>query len=319
MNQTYSVNIDPTRPEYKECIQFAQDLAYVYTQEMLEILNLYELSHENDLWCRNSNKRRSGELEDSAYAELEQLVQRTRHRFFIEQVKYCKQGQCHINMAYKDLCRDCETRQRCLAFACYDEKYTAVQAPIFSLPWLFAAPLLRVRGNQTITTSNGRLSMAMDKALQYLLFKKRRLVLKSTNLIFQTSNNSFVRQVAVDVTVCAFLEILASCLPPSNHSYWSLVISQFIQKISSVSLMLSQPDSLEMISELHHIHQNDSYAAELLSIKWKEKDEVMHDYFGNILEICFNEGRKENQESILEFSENIILLLQKVVINQPIF
>ena len=66
--------VDQENRGYKDCAAFAKELAFVYRQEILEILNLYGLSHESDLWCRNSSAGASGELEDTAYTELEKLV-----------------------------------------------------------------------------------------------------------------------------------------------------------------------------------------------------------------------------------------------------
>ena len=44
----------------------------------------------------------------------------------------------------------------------------------------------------------------------------------------------------------------------------------------------------------------------------------MHDYFQDIIDICFEEGRRTNDIDYLNVSEHIILLLQKMAINETI-
>jgi hypothetical protein len=56
-----------------------------------------------------------------------------------------------------------------------------------------------------------------------------------------------------------------------------------------------------------------------MSIIWTEReDKLMHDYFEEILNICFDEGRGTNDIDFLNISEEIILFLQQMAINEAI-
>jgi hypothetical protein len=69
----------------------------------------------------------------------------------------------------------------------------------------------------------------------------------------------------------------------------------------------------------HKTNEYDEYAGLLGSIMWTEKeDKLMHDYFQNIIDICFEKGRRTNDTGHLNVSEHIILLLQKMAINETI-
>jgi hypothetical protein len=58
----------------------------------------------------------------------------------------------------------------------------------------------------------------------------------------------------------------------------------------------------------------------LLSIDWTEKENnFMHQYFQDILKICFDSGRLTNEIDFLNISDSIILLLQKVAIDGTVF
>ncbi len=313
-------------PAYGECAAFAGQLAFVYRQEIFEILNLYGLSHESDLWCRNSINGLTGELEDTAYTELEQLVTRTKTRFFYGQIRYCTKN-CDQDMPMSDLCDVCRKRQQSIAVACYCACYegedTLEQAPILSLPWVFAAYLLQGRLNEDRRLSEGLLSTAMKGALNRLVFEKHRLVLSDIELKFQTLRDSFIVKATVDMTVCVFIEVLQQYMGSKKHSCWPLVLSRFIQRTRSFSPLPNQPNPSNewiLVLEPHKIDEEDIYAATLLSIDWTEEaDEWMHDYFQDIIDICFEEGRRTNELDFLNISENIILLLQKMAIKETIF
>jgi hypothetical protein len=319
--------VDRSHRAYPECATFANQLASVYRQEMFEILSLYGLSHESDLWCRNSINGLTGELEDTAYTELEQLVNRTRTRFFNQQVIYCETGRCDIDTRPPDLCKYCRKQQQSITVACYCACYggehASEQAPILSLPWLFATSLLQGRLNQKQTQLDGLLSTAMKRALDRLIFDRRRLILRSSTLKLRRSNDSSVREVDVDVTVCAFIEVLQQYLAPKKHSQWSFILGRFIQMIQSGSRLPNQrnrSDQWELVLETHQVDEEDEYTGTLMSIMWEEReDELMHDYFEDILNICFYEGCEINDISFLNVSEDIILLLQKMAINETIF
>jgi len=326
VDQSFLNGVDFNDRDYPTCVALANELAFVYRQEVLEILNLYGLSHESDLWCRNSINSLTGEFEDTAYTELEQLVTRTLARLFLYQVSYCESDTCNDHTPMSDLCNECRKRQQSIAVACYqacyDNAQISEQASILSLPWVFATPLLQNRINQESPPSIGLLSTAMGKALDGLVKRKRRLKLEGLSLKFKTSRKSFVGEANVDMTVCAFIEILQECVGSKNHRYWPLVLSRFVRFTSSFVLLPRQAeptDEWELILRSHKTDKHDEYAALLLSIKWAEtEDSLLHDYFQNILDICFEEGRRTNDLDFLDISEDIILLLQKMAIKEII-
>jgi hypothetical protein len=314
-------------PAYSDCAAFANRLASVYRQEIFEILNLYGLSHESDLWCRNSINGRTGELEDTAYTELEQLVNRTRTRFYCEQIQYCEKGTCNQNMQVSELCNTCRKRQQSIAVACYcicyNEEGVLDQAPILSLPWLFAASLLQDRFKENLLSSKDLLSTAMKRAVDLLIFEKGRVMLSGSGLKFRISKDALVGKATVDMTVCVFIEILQQYLEPKKHLHWPLILSRFVRTTPSFAPLPNQPnpsDEWKLVLEPHKIDIQDMYVGMLVSIDWTEKeDELMHDYFQNILDICFEEARRTNDIGFLQISENIVLLLQKMAINETIF
>ncbi|CAM4932198.1 unnamed protein product [Rotaria socialis] len=313
-------------PAYEACAEFANKLVSVYRQEIFEILNLYGLSHESDLWCRNSINGVTGELEDTAYTELEQLVKRTRTRFFNEQIIYCETGRCNEDTPMVELCNTCRQRKRALTIACYDAcyggEYTKEQMPILSLPWLFAESLLQDRLQEEPPISDDLLSMAMKKALDIIIYKKRRLQLYEGPLKFHIPNECLPGEANIDLTACAFIEILEQCIGFKEHQCWPWIVSRFIRNTPSFTLVseqLTPCDEWKLILQHHRIKDGDIYAAQLISIEWNETtDHAMYEYFDNILDICFEAARKYNDIGYLDVSEYIILLLQKMAINETI-
>ena len=281
-------NVNRNHPAYQECAKFADKLAYVYRQEMLEILNLYGLSHESDLWCRNSVNGLTGELEDTAYTELEQLVVRTRSRFFYKQIESCATTQCDEDSSVDELCVPCRKSQQSIAVACYRTCYAAEnvleQAPVLSLPWLFAGPMLQDRIDQSQPpVLTGLLGVAMRKALDILINKNRRLILKGTELIFQVLNDSRTVRATVDLTVCVFIEVLQQYMKQKKRSQWPLILNRFIQTTESFSPFPRQPDPSDrwkLILQSYHVNTEDAYVVQLSSLDWTEtEDRLMHDYF----------------------------------------
>ncbi|CAF4102022.1 unnamed protein product [Rotaria sordida] len=326
LDQSLLDAVDRQHAGYRNCADFSKTLTSVYRQEIFEILNLYGLSHESDLWCRNSINGLTGELEDTAYTELEQLVNRTRARFFNYQASYCDTGKCHDDTLVSKLCNTCRELQQAVVVACYDTcyagEYASEQAPILSLPWLFATPLLQNRIDKEQPSSEGLLSIAMKNALRRLLSVQQRLRLDGSTLQFQTSEKSIVGEANVDLTVCVFIEILQQCMESKDYSYWPWIVSHFVRNTSSFVLMSKQStptDEWKLILRPHEINEYDEYASLLFLMNWTEKeDRMMHDYFQNILDICFDKGRQTNDIGFLNISEDIILLLQKMAINETI-
>jgi hypothetical protein len=229
-------------------------------------------------------------------------------------------------MPMSDLCDVCRKRQQSIAVACYCACYegedTLEQAPILSLPWVFATPLLQNRINEESPLSVGLLGTAMGKALNGLLRDKRRLRLKGLSLQFKVSEKTIVGEANVDVTVCRFIEVLQECVGSKNYPCWPLILSHFVQHTPSFELLSKKTvpnDEWELVLQSHKINEYDEYAGLLGSIMWTEKeDKLMHDYFQNIIDICFEKGRRTNDTGHLNVSEHIILLLQKMAINETI-
>ncbi len=147
------LNLSPFNQD-QEISVIASQLFFVYRQEILEILNLYGLSHESDLWCRKSTNSSNGELEDTAYTQLEQLVIRTREAFFLRLVFYCKCNDCHASTSFEKLCDDLKNMHNRVAVALYRECYSgqngSERALILSLPCLFTIAILKSRQRELI-------------------------------------------------------------------------------------------------------------------------------------------------------------------------
>ncbi|CAF3846424.1 unnamed protein product, partial [Adineta steineri] len=325
LDSTLLNGVDQNHPAYQDCARFADKLVSVYRQEIFEIVNLYGLSHESDLWCRNSINGITGELEDTAYTELEQLVTRTRDRFFLEQTTYCEGDNCHADTQMSKLCGTCRNRQQAFAVACYcncyNREHALQEAPILSLPWLFATPLLHGRINQGAPPTQGLLGIAMQKALQRF-FDNGRLTLDDVVLKFKTSKKACAGEATVDTSVCIFIEIVQYYLGRKGYRYWPWVLSRFIRNTRSFTKLTQgseATDDWELVLRPHKIHEYDEFAAILASMPWEEnEDMLMHNYFNDILSICFEEGRQRNDIDFLNISEDIILLLQKLTIEETI-
>jgi hypothetical protein len=170
--------------------------------------------------------------------------------------------------------------------------------------------------------SIGLLGTAMEKALDRLVRGKRRLKLNGLSLKFKISEKSIVGEAIVDVTVCGFIEVLQECVGSKNDPCWPLILSRFVQHTPSFELLSKKAvpsDEWKLVLESHKTNEYDEYAGLLGSIIWTQKEDgLIHDYFQDIIEICFEEGRRTNNIDHLNVSEDIILLLQKMAINETI-
>ncbi|CAF3343678.1 unnamed protein product [Rotaria sp. Silwood2] len=270
----------------QEINEIASQLFYVYRQEMLEILNLYGLSHESDLWCRKSTNTTGGELEDTAYTQLKQLVVRT---------------QLHHKVA------------AALYLECYNGQNELERAPILSLPWLFTTALLHPRPRK-LHSIEGLLSQAMINIFTEMNINHL-LQLRGTTVTFRTSTNHQV-EINLDWTVCVFVEILHYSLKSKPFTSWLRLLSKVIYKISSTSHYNGSDDLLLIFD---HGELDDEYAAIVLSLAWNENgDELIHSYFIQLLELCFDLGKTINDENneYLKISEEIILILQSMAIGE---
>jgi hypothetical protein len=293
----------------------ASQLFFVYRQEILEILNLYGLSHESDLWCRNSTNNINGELEDTAYTQLEQLVTRTRDAFFLRLISYCENNcnKCDATTSFENLCKGLKDLHNRVAVALYLECYSgqngSERAPILSLPWLFTTALLQSQ-QRDLPPTQGLLSVAMKAALQKLI-DQGLLQLGGLILTLRTSNNRSV-EATVHWTVCVFVEILHYCLKSKSFTSWPVILGQFIRSSKSFT-----SDTSSLVFD--NSKQNNVYARMLISMEWTEDDdERIHSYFIQLLEICFAAGRTipDGRNEYLQISEEIILILQRVAIDE---
>jgi hypothetical protein len=290
---------------------------------MLEILNLYELSHESDLWCRKSTNKLNGELEDSAYTRLEQLVKRTRQAFFLCLLFYCQNDEttCDVDTPFEDLCLTCQDIHRRAAIAlyrvCYSGENRSERAPILSLPWLFATALLQVPQRE-LPSTQGLLSVAMEATLQQLI-RKRVLQLGGLTLILRTVNDDLINE-NVHWTVCVFIEILHYSLRSNSFPSLPMLLGQFVRKTQLSTCQISSSQQYTKTDKWKLIfgdeNQKDDYAGHLMSMKWtKNDDELMHSYFIQILELCFSIGQTVTNDEYLKMSEEIILILQNIAVH----
>ena len=325
LDESFYSDIDSQHDNYKECAVFAKDLALLYRAEMLELLNLYGLTHESDVWCQNSISSVGGELEDSAFTELYQLVKRTRTMLYYFQVGPC-QGNCEQNTPFNDLCGSCRWRQRIVAVECYrvcyqDASTNPQAAPILSLPWIFSHALLQGR------LINPRpilpvLGTRIGNTLHYRICNTDVLFLTGTSLTF-SRRDAQIAPIIVDIRVCAFIEILQRSLKKNiDQMRWMLVLKEFIMKeckTNGIYQRISREDGWSLVLEPNEVDINDEYAALLISLNWDENnDEELHQYFEKLISICFEQCRTKNDIKFLEISEKIILLLQKLVIDQTL-
>ncbi|CAF1158600.1 unnamed protein product [Rotaria sordida] len=311
------LNINPSWQD-QEISAIASQLFYVYRQELLEILNLYGLSHESDLWCRNSTNTTGGELEDTAYTQLEQLVVRTRDAFFLRLISFCPRNQntCNGTTAFENLCQNCQKLHNAVAVALYRECYSgqngSERAPILSLPWLFTTALLQKRQRE-LSSTQGLLSMVMTAAINDLV-THHLLQLGGLTVTLRKSNNHRMK-VNVHWTVCVFVEILHYCLKSKSFTSWPMILGRFICKTAS----LQERDAIDEWSLVFDsAEQDDLYAATVISMEWTENDdELMHSYFIELLEICFNlsQTMTDDNNEYLQISEKIILIFQQVAID----
>ena len=130
-------------------------------------------------------------------------------------------------------------------------------------------------------------------------------------------------EATVDLSVCVFIEVLRRFFMQNEDSHWPLIFSRFLQQILSDSPIPNQPnisDEWRLDLDSHRITERDQYAAELSAMVWTDRvDQLMHLYFRSILDICFEEGRHTNNPAFLNISESIILLLQKMAIDETIY
>ena len=325
LDRTISDGLELNEQLYNDCIVSAGELVFVYRQEMLEILSLYGLSHESDLWCRNSSAGISGELEDTAYSELEQLVTRTQRLLYLKSVPYCEGTTCNDDTPISKLCRQCKGRQQGIAIACYIQCYgdsnSAEQAPILSLPWIFATPLLLNRLNQTIPLPTGLLTIAMKNNLIRLIETRKDPLFNGQGLHFKAKTDSSVCKANVDISVYAFIEVLGRWFVAGKYPRWPFVLSLFVRNTSSFRLLDRQrmnTDEWILISTPPNAADYKTYCDKLLSIDEPETDSLMHHYVIEILNICFDEARDRNNKEFLDVSEQIILVLQKLAISETI-
>lgn len=325
IDESLFTGIDRNRNQYRNCTHIARKLDYVYRQEILEILNLYGLSHESDLWCRNSVNGLTGELEDTAYAELEQLVTRTRDRIYLELVPYCDSSntqKCNSDTPISELCTTCKYGHIYTALACYEICYKyaqeSQQAPILSLPWIFVSYLLSNRWDQGISSPViNLLGKTMKTYLENIIDRKRRLYFDETSMKIQIVGRSTTAIEEIPVIACAFIEILLHYSNLKKHQQWLSILEQFVKKI----IPHSSNAKWEFSGRFHKItHNDDFYVVLLKSIAWSaDDDNQIHEYFDTILQICFDRSRRSTENAdILEISEDIILLLQRMAIKETV-
>ena len=324
LDPTLIADVDQTHENYGNCQEMANRLVFIYRQEILEILHLYGLSHESDLWCRNTINATSGEFEDTALTELEQLVARTRSRFYLESVVFCQGKKCDENANFEELCRTCQKLRRSLSVACYCASYGDSHSieqgpPILSLPWLFATYLLRGRLTEEIPPMEPPLNVAMERALEDLIRQRHGWLLGSQTLLFVEVDGQQEARADVDTSICVFIEILDRYVRPPAGFLWPSILTEFLRGRLSPPL----PDPLDQWTlrlPTGRGRRDDTYAGILRSMEWNpEINETMRCYFDNILGICFKHGREANGSSYLNISEKIILLLQRMAIKETIF
>ena len=319
--------VDRKHPKFHIHESFAKQLLFVYRQEILEILNLYGISHESDVWCGNSINGSTGEFEDTALNELEKLVTRTRTRFYNHLVMYCEKSLCHIDTAYPDLCTNCKKISQVVAIAtyclCYDESNMVPHsAPILSLPWIFATPLLQGRLTQNVLPRSEPLLCSAMKNAVAVLYNRNKFRMENSTLSFKQPNTPTIIEVNADVELCIFIEIVRQHLYKSHDPYLLPILSRFArQSISRRQRTESDVSSVEWQLDFsaRRIPPNARYESIVESMELTdETDELMHRYFDDLLQICFDEGRRTDNINYLKIGESIILLLQNLAIEKTI-
>ena len=89
-----------------------------------------------DLWCRNSVYGPVGELKDTAYTELEKLVDRKKIRLFNEQVIAILANIMLIHELLSYVVRAEKEKKSLIVacyYACYGSEHASKQAPVLSL------------------------------------------------------------------------------------------------------------------------------------------------------------------------------------------
>jgi hypothetical protein len=315
-------DVDMMHPRYLECKIFAEQLAFVYRQELMDIMHLFGLSHESDLWCGNLVNNVCGELVNNAFTELDELVQRTRASLFNYQVSFCLTGDCSDSMPFDEWCNSCQRLQRSISLACYRICYSPpdgerYSAHILSLPWLFTA-FLQGRRNKTINTKPVLMTV-IHRILKYIVLRKRRVYLETLEIIVYSSTTKDETPIQLELSAAVFIEIIQHCLRSITDSpFWHQVLGQFVQNVRTSQTSTMNSDCHAKLL-LRHIDEHDPYPSNLISIQCSEKnDQKMHDYFDRLLEICFAEACRTNQFQYLDITEAIILILQKLAIRESV-
>ncbi|CAF0945376.1 unnamed protein product [Didymodactylos carnosus] len=349
-------DIDPLllHENYQQHIEKAKKFFFVYKQELLEILSLYHLQHETDLFCRGLKQN---DIEDSAQCEFQQLIDRTRHGIYLYIIEICPSPKCSLD----DYCDSCLDHYRAFSSACYYHCYqeanktSARRTQILSFPWIFSAYLVDVklenlRGEEKSST-NRIFGTAMSNTLQKLIDERRlKLEVNIDNglaLALLNKKNSGIRSsncqrlyYKIDWKIIVFIEIIHNWLnrhqkilskdiqdteneispkPLVSYECWNTILIKFINPTSStINLNLNE---LSVGFQQKSSPLNDIYYGYIssLSDEWNNNENFtkqMFDIFHQFLDICFEHSLETKDNSFAYLSEYIILFLQQIAIQK---
>ncbi|CAF1359032.1 unnamed protein product [Didymodactylos carnosus] len=342
---------------YKQHIGIAEKFFYVYKQELLEILSLYHLQHETDLFCRGSKQN---EIEDSAQCEFQQLIDRMKHGFYLYVINICPSANC----SQEEYCDSCLDHYRALSSACYYHCYqeankaTSRRQQILSFPWIFGRYLIAVklenlRGKEEKSSTNRIFGMAMCNALQKLINENNLRLEVNTDhglaLVLFNKQSSGVRSsnrqrlnYEIDWKIIVFIEIINDWLnreqkilskdiqdteneisrkPLVSYECWNTILIKFIKKYSTSST--TNFNELSIGFQQKSSPRNDVYYGYIISCfnEWNNNENFnneMFDIFYKLLNICFEHSLDTEDNSFAYLSEYIILFLQQIAIRKEL-
>lgn len=299
-----------------EIKSYAEKLWHIYRQELLEILSLYGISHESDLWSNRNSRETLDNSEGSAHREFENLIDRTRRRVHLFEQQYCD-AQCDEDTDYENLCHECQRIQRMMAITCYQLSYTSSDqesqsAQILSLPWLFSTALIKNKIQRSVDQKRRIICDAMRKTLNSLCTRDR-VFLSSTQLtLISAGRHPVIRE--AELILCIFIEVIVSIFPKRWTRDEQLVIGAFAYKILT-NCTISE---IQFDSELQGQNRHSSrvqYLTSLINFEWRSvDDEQLIVYFRDIVEICCLKAKRDEKPHILQISEEILLKLLRMAV-----
>jgi hypothetical protein len=221
----YNRPLDPLicHSNFKKYLPEIKLLYKIYRDELSEIISLYRLQDEIDLFCRcesmdssvGGNKK--GGLKDSATIEVKNLIRRISHDFYYEfDQRYLREKCCRIEINLHtnrekridcDICADDKLAKAACAYIYSYEESNRLPLKsnrrILSFPWLFSTYLIRLRYRNMpkdhVEQSNSIVGRACSLYLQNLI-PKFKVYVPNTSDDIQTVELYYAKEITEQST-----------------------------------------------------------------------------------------------------------------------